>query len=194
MSERSGADPLQIIGGWLEPVRRRPSPNRDRRPPGVAVDLLVIHGISLPAGCFGGGHVEALFCNRLDPAAHESFAGLRELRVSAHLLIDRVGGLTQFVSFHERAWHAGVSCHEGRSRCNDFSIGIELEGCDDVPYEDVQYEMLGRVCRLLMQAYPGITPQRVVGHCHIAPRRKTDPGDAFQWPRLRRLLAAPPTS
>ncbi len=182
---------LSIVAGWLEPARRLPSPNCDQRPPQTVIDLLVIHSISLPPGRFGGGFVEALFTNCLEPAADPSFPGLCGLQVSAHLFIDRRGGLTQFVPLQQRAWHAGVSCHEGRSRCNDFSIGIELEGCDELPYEDAQYQMLARVARLLMRHYPGITAQRIVGHCHIAPQRKTDPGAAFQWPRLWRLLEDP---
>jgi len=184
MSEVHNEGGLRIVAGWLEPARRLPSPNCDQRPPQTVIDLLVIHNISLPAGCFGGGFVEALFTNRLEPAADPSFPALCGLQVSAHLFIDRCGGLTQFVPLQHRAWHAGVSCHQGRSRCNDFSIGIELEGCDDLPYEDAQYQMLARVARLLMRHYPGITPQRIVGHCHIAPQRKTDPGEAFQWQRL----------
>ena len=182
---------LDIREGWLAPVRRRPSPNCDERPPGAVVDMVVIHGISLPPGRFGGGFVEALFTNRLDPDLHPSFKELRGLRVSAHLLIDRRGALTQFVPFAGRAWHAGESCFEGRSRCNDYSIGIELEGCDAVPYSEAQYEALIQVLRLLLRHYPAITPARVVGHCHVAPGRKTDPGPAFDWPRLRAALQPP---
>lgn len=191
MSEVHKEAGLRIVAGWLEPARHLPSPHCDQRPPQTAIDLLVIHNISLPAGHFGGGFVEALFTNCLEATAHPSFPALCGLQVSAHLLIDRRGALTQFVSFQGRAWHAGVSCHEGRSRCNDFSIGIELEGCDDIPYEDAQYERLAHVAHLLMHHYPGITPQRIVGHCHIAPQRKTDPGAAFQWDRLLRLLNLP---
>lgn len=188
MSEVHNERGLRIVAGWLEPVRHLPSPNCDRRPPRTAIDLLVIHNISLPPGCFGGGFVEALFTNCLEPTADPAFPALCGLQVSAHLFIDRRGTLTQFVPFDQRAWHAGVSSHEGRSCCNDFSIGIELEGCDDLPYEAVQYEKLAGVVQLLMRHYPAITPQRIVGHCHIAPQRKTDPGEAFQWPRLWQLL------
>ncbi len=178
----------RIEDGWLASARRLPSPNHDERPPGTAIDLLVIHGISLPEGCFGQGHVEALFTNRLDPGAHPVFSELAGLRVSAHLFIDRQGGVTQFVPFHKRAWHAGESCFEGRSRCNDFSIGIELEGCDHIPYETVQYEVLVEIAQLLMAHYPLIRPERIVGHYHVAPQRKTDPGPAFRWTYFRRRL------
>jgi len=173
---------------WLQPVNRVPSPNADDRPPGCDIDLIVIHGISLPPGCFGGGEIQALFCNTLDPRAHNYFTGLQDLRVSAHLLIDREGVLTQFVSFQRRAWHAGASRFQGRESCNDFSIGIELEGTDFVVYTQAQYQALIQVLKLLMSAYPGITRERIVGHCDIAGGRKTDPGGAFDWQRLEVLL------
>ncbi len=179
---------LDPDAAWLQPVTRVPSPNADDRPPECRIDLIVIHGISLPPGCFGGGEIQALFCNTLDPRGHDYFQGLRNLRVSAHLLIDREGALTQFVSFQRRAWHAGESSFKGRGRCNDFSIGIELEGTDCVAYTEAQYQALIPVLLLLMSAYPGITPDRIVGHCHIAAGRKSDPGAAFDWPRLARLL------
>ncbi|HHH35259.1 MAG TPA: 1,6-anhydro-N-acetylmuramyl-L-alanine amidase AmpD [Gammaproteobacteria bacterium] len=185
------SDAADIQGGWLTSARHLPSPNCDARPRGAVVDLVVIHGISLPPGRFGGECVEALFTNRLDVGRHPSFGDLDGLRVSSHLFIDRLGRLTQFVSFARRAWHAGVSSFEGRSRCNDYSIGIELEGCDDVPYSELQYQALIRVLRLLMGHYPAITPARVVGHCHVAPGRKTDPGPAFDWIRLRSALRCP---
>lgn len=177
---------------WLAGVRRAPSPNCDERPAGCDVDLLVVHGISLPEGCYGTPHVEALFCNHLDAAADPSFAEIAGLRVSAHLLVRRDGELVQFVPFGLRAWHAGESCFGARTSCNDFSIGIELEGCDVAPYEPVQYRRLAEVARLLMGAWPGITPQRIVGHNDIAPGRKTDPGPHFDWARLRALIAEPP--
>lgn len=181
--------------GWLhgddeaEPVRHCLSSNFNERPPASIIDLLVIHNISLPPGQFGGGCVEALFCNRLDCDTDPAFDGLRGLAVSAHLLIDRNGAITQFVSFHQRAWHAGVSCFEGRSGCNDFSIGIELEGTDTLPYTDVQYTQLARVTQLLCEHFPALTPSRIVGHSDIAPERKTDPGPAFDWERYRRLIS-----
>ncbi len=174
--------------GLLREAVQRPSPHCDRRPAGCRPELLVIHAISLPAGEFGGPWIDALFCNRLDPDAHPSFAAIAGLEVSAHLLIRRDGGLVQYVPFHHRAWHAGVSCYAGRERCNDFSIGIELEGCDQRPFSAEQYARLGAVGRTLMAAYPGLSRERVVGHSDIAPGRKTDPGPCFDWPRLRSLL------
>lgn len=175
--------------GWLEPARRCPSENFNARPPGCAIDLLVIHNISLPPGQFGGGFVHALFTNRLDCRANPAFADLEGLCVSAHLLIERDGAATQFVSFDARAWHAGLSCFDGRDNCNDFSIGIELEGTDVEPYTDHQYRELAAVTRALLQRYPALDAHRIVGHSDIAPIRKTDPGPAFDWPRYRRALA-----
>lgn len=174
--------------GWLSEAIHRPSDNYNQRPPGQIIDLLVIHNISLPAGCFGTGYIEELFCNTIDCSAHTDFADLRDLRVSAHLLIDRNGVVTQFVSFLDRAWHAGVSRYAGRDNCNDFSIGIELEGCDHVPYTDKQYEQLGRVSKVLMQRFPAITPAQIAGHSDIAPGRKSDPGPAFDWRRYKQQL------
>ena len=179
---------LEGGGGWLQGVRRTPSPNFDERPADCGVELIVVHGISLPPGEFGGGYVDALFTNTLDPAAHAYFADIASLRVSAHLLIDRAGDITQYVPFNRRAWHAGESCFEDRQRCNDFSIGIELEGTDELPYEDVQYQQLAAVIRLLRRLWPDITAERIVGHSDIAPGRKTDPGPAFDWKRLRRMI------
>ena len=184
---------LDSAGDWLEDARRVPSPNCDARPPGCGVDLIVVHGISLPPGEFGGPHIERLFCNRLDPEAHDCFRAIADLRVSAHLLIRRDGSLVQFVALSGRAWHAGESRFEGRDRCNDFSIGIELEGADRTPYEGAQYERLGNVCRVLMRRWPAITADRIVGHSDVAPLRKTDPGPAFDWRRLHERLAASPT-
>jgi N-acetyl-anhydromuramoyl-L-alanine amidase len=184
----ANASPLHIDKGWLRDARHLPSPNANERPAGVAVELLVIHNISLPPGEFGGGHVEQLFLNTLDCDAHPWFDRLRGLRVSAHLLIERSGELTQFVSFEQRAWHAGVSVFEGREACNDFSIGIELEGTDETPYTAAQYDRLLAVTRALMQSYRGIAPGRIVGHCDIAPGRKTDPGPTFDWGRFRAAL------
>ncbi len=177
-----------VDGGWLAGAVRRPSPNADQRPGGELPSLLVIHNISLPPGCFGGGEIVDFFTNRLDVDAHPYFREIAGLRVSAHLLIDRLGVVTQFVSFLDRAWHAGASSFEGRERCNDFSIGIELEGTDSEPYGDAQYRVLAAVTRALIRAYPAITPERIRGHSDIAPGRKTDPGEAFDWSRYRRLL------
>ncbi|GAB4361680.1 MAG: 1,6-anhydro-N-acetylmuramyl-L-alanine amidase AmpD [Gammaproteobacteria bacterium] len=171
--------------GRLPAARWVPSPNCDARPPGVTPDLVVIHGISLPPGEFGGSWIEALFTNRLDPTAHPFFTEIESLRVSAHLLIRRDGGMIQFVSFNDRAWHAGASCYGGRENCNDFAIGIELEGTDEVPYRDEQYEQLTAVVTALLEAYPTLSSERIVGHCDIAPGRKSDPGPAFDWQRLR---------
>ncbi len=167
-----------------------PSTNCDRRPPGSRVELLVIHNISLPPREFGGPWIEQLFQNRLDPAAHPYFAAIAHLRVSAHLLIRRDGTLLQFVPLYLRAWHAGVSSFQGRERCNDFSIGIELEGADDIPFPAVQYQTLVRVTRELQRRYRGIRPEHILGHSDIAPGRKTDPGPSFDWAEYRRLLAA----
>lgn len=181
---------LDPQSGWCSGARRCPSPNCDARPPGAVVGLLVIHGISLPAGQYGGPHIEALFLNLLDYAAHASFASLQGLRVSAHFLIRRDGELLQFVATTDRAWHAGVSSFQGRTACNDFSVGIELEGCDDEPYEDAQYAQLVALTRSLKARYPGLSSERIVGHADIAPGRKTDPGPHFDWARYRRALAA----
>lgn len=174
--------------GLLEGARYRPSPNCDDRPAGSNVDLIVVHGISLPPGEFGGPWIDALFLNRLDPAAHPYFQSIAHLRVSAHLLIHRDGELAQYVPFQRRAWHAGESIYAGRSHCNDFSVGIELEGADHLPYDDRQYPRLAAIIQALRDAYPAITPERLTGHADIAPGRKTDPGPAFDWDRLRRLL------
>ena len=175
--------------GWLEgEVRRVPSPNCDARAAGEVVDLLVVHNISLPPGVFGGPHIDALFTNTLDESGHPYFKQIAGLKVSAHLLIRRDGELVQYVPFTQRAWHAGISCFEGRDRCNDFSIGIELEGDDLQGYESLQYRRLAEITRLLMEAFPGITPQRIAGHCDIAPQRKSDPGPHFDWSYFHLLL------
>jgi len=173
---------------WLEGVRHASSPNCDDRPEGCGIDLLVIHNISLPPGQFGGGFIEDLFLNRLDPAAHPFFSTIADLRVSSHLLIRRNGEVIQYVPFQKRAWHAGVSQFCGRTRCNDFSIGIELEGSDELPYEPVQYRYLADLTRLLMATWLAITHDRIVGHSDIAPGRKTDPGAIFDWEIFRRQL------
>lgn len=174
--------------GWLDGVRLLPSPNCDDRPVGEVVDLLVVHGISLPPGEFGGPYIDALFTNTLDENAHPFFKEIAGLRVSSHLLIRRDGEVVQYVPFTKRAWHAGASCFAGRERCNDFSIGIELEGGDDVPYEPVQYQRLAELVRRLMVEFPALTPERIAGHCDIAPGRKSDPGPCFDWRYFRSLL------
>lgn len=175
--------------GWLVGVRACPSPNFDPRPAGVEIDLVIVHGISLPPGEFGGDAVTRLFCRELDPSGHPAFRELAGVRVSAHALIDRAGAITQYVSFLDRAWHAGDSHYGGRPACNDFSIGIELEGTDTAPYEQSQYEALADLVRAVMARWPMIRPERIVGHCDVAPGRKTDPGPSFDWGAFRRLLA-----
>lgn len=179
-----------MVNPWLQGVRILPSPNHNARPPDTVIDLLVIHNISLPPGRFGGDHVDALFCNTLDCDADPFFEQLRGLCVSAHFFINRSGIVTQYVPVAERAWHAGVSQWQGREQCNDFSVGIELEGTDTTPYTDAQYHSLTGLTRLLMQHCPAITPARIVGHVDIAPGRKTDPGPAFDWQRFRAGLAS----
>jgi len=179
---------IDVASGRLEDAQQIASPNCDDRPADCAPDLIVIHNISLPPGQFGGPHIEELFCNQLDPDGHPYFKEIAHLQVSAHLLIRRDGSLLQFVPFNKRAWHAGESCYRGRDRCNDFSIGIELEGSDDVPFEDIQYQQLARVIASLLQAYPGLSAEHLTGHSEIAPGRKTDPGPLFHWARLRSLL------
>lgn len=173
---------------WLPGATPQPSPNADERPDGCPVDLLVIHNISLPPGKFGGDFVEDLFLNRLDPDAHPYFATIAGLRVSSHLFIRRDGRCTQFVALDRRAWHAGVSCFDGRERCNDFSIGIELEGSDDTAFTDPQYSRLAEMTQAIHRHYPAITSDRITGHSDIAPQRKTDPGPHFDWQRYRDSL------
>ena len=176
--------------GWLDGVKQIASPNCDTRPPGTAPELIVIHGISLPPGDFGGPWIDHLFTNRLDRDAHSYFAQVCEMRVSAHVLIRRDGSLTQYVPFTARAWHAGESNYCGRRACNDFSIGIELEGTDELPYERVQYQALAELVAALRRTYPSLRDAALVGHSDIAPGRKTDPGPAFDWARLEQALAA----
>jgi AmpD protein len=174
--------------GWLSDVVRVPSPNCDERPAGCAPSLIVVHGISLPPGEFGGPWIDHLFTNTLPVEQHAYFAEIAHLRVSAHALIRRDGELSQYVPFTARAWHAGESDHCGRAGCNDFSIGIELEGMDDVPYTDAQYERLVALVVALRDTYASLRDADIVGHEHIAPGRKTDPGPAFDWSRFRSAL------
>ena len=166
-------------------IRFLPSPNCDERPAGAALELLVVHNISLPPGEFGGDGIIDLFMNRLDPSAHPYYATIAQLRVSAHFLVRRDGELIQFVPCAKRAWHAGESAWRGRSRCNDFSVGVELEGADDQPFADIQYAELAPLITALQHAYGAL---EIVGHSDIAPARKTDPGPCFDWQRLRRLI------
>jgi len=180
---------FSISNHLLLPVRQVASPNQSNREPASEISLLVIHNISLPPGKFGGGYVDDLFCNCLDAAIHPFFSEIVQLRVSSHLLIERDGGVTQYVPFDCKAWHAGQSCFQGRESCNDFSIGIELEGTDDSTFTDGQYESLAEITGLLVAAYPAITMDRIVGHSDIAPGRKTDPGPLFDWQRYRSSVA-----
>lgn len=185
MNARDNPPPLTLdADGWVREAERLPSPNFDMRPDGMPTDLLVVHNISLPPGQFGGDEIAAFFQNRLDHDAHPFFDEIRGVRVSSHFLVRRDGALQQFVSCNARAWHAGASSFEGRTRCNDFSIGVELEGTDDLPFTAAQYVTLAALTRALRKHYP---IQAVTGHADIAPGRKTDPGPHFEWQRLRRM-------
>ena len=174
--------------GLLAGVRFCESPNQDERPEGVVPEVLVIHAISLPPGRYGGPYVQDLFLNQLDTEVDAYFQEICQLQVSAHLFVRRDGEVVQFVPLQRRAWHAGVSCCEGRERVNDFSIGIELEGDDHSPFEPVQYEVLAGLTRAIRGFYPAIGADRVYGHSDIAPGRKTDPGPCFDWSRYRKLI------
>lgn len=171
-------------------VRYMPSDHCDDRPENTLIDMIVIHGISLPPGEFGSGAIEKFFCDKLDFSQNPYYSTIESLKVSSHLLIDRKGIITQFVPFAKRAWHAGKSFFQGREKCNDFSIGIELEGTDHQPYEKIQYETLVDIIKILRLTYPDISRERIVGHSDIAPGRKTDPGTAFDWTYLDCLLLA----
>lgn len=179
---------VNLKSGLLQPCRFSPSPHFDDRPNGLAIDLLVIHNISLPPGVFGESYIEDLFLGQLPAKEHPYFETVANIKVSAHLLIRRDGEVVQFVPFHCRAWHAGKSNFAQRSSCNDFSIGIELEGSDDVTFEVEQYHQLAKITQCLMQTYPGITLQNIVGHSDIAPGRKTDPGPYFDWAQYYGLM------
>ena len=181
---------VDLESGLMRSATQVASPNCDARPPGVEAELIVVHGISLPPGDFGGPWVERLFTNSLPLDMHPYFAEIGGLRVSSHLFVARDGSLTQFVKFTDRAWHAGESRYEGRAACNDFSIGVELEGVDTIPYEAAQYDTLAEVVVALCDAYPRLSPDRMVGHSDISPGRKTDPGPAFDWERAHRCIAA----
>jgi N-acetyl-anhydromuramoyl-L-alanine amidase len=180
---------IDTDSGLIRGVRQVLSPHCDERPPATVPELIVVHNISLPPGEFGGPWIERLFTGNLPADAHPYFATLPPGRVSAHVLIRRDGQVVQFVPIGARAWHAGVSSWRGREACNDFSIGIELEGVDDAPYEVVQYTQLAALIAALCRAYPALAAECVVGHDDIAPGRKTDPGAAFDWPRLRAMVA-----
>jgi AmpD protein len=178
---------LDPDSGWCHGAHHCPSPNFNSRPE-AEISLLVIHNISLPPAEFKTGCVQAFFQNQLDVSQHPYFESIAELRVSAHFLIERDGVLTQFVSCLDRAWHAGVSSFEGRDSCNDYSIGIELEGTDDLPFTDDQYDALIELTRQLQSSYSAIITQRICGHSDVAPGRKTDPGPCFDWARFRAAL------
>jgi len=179
---------IDVAQGILSPARLSLSPHYDARPAGMPIELLVIHCISLPPGIFGESYIEDLFLGRLPVTEHPYFESIAALKVAAHLLIRRDGEVIQFVPFHQRAWHAGQSNFQGRAVCNDFSIGIELEGTDDTAYEDIQYQQLADITSCLMQVYPGIHAKSIVGHEDIAPGRKTDPGPHFDWSRYYDLM------
>ena len=181
---------IDCQSGVLTSARQCHSPNFDERPDAQQPELIVVHGISLPPGEFGGGFIEDLFCNRLEVEADPYFASIAHLRVSAHVLIRRDGEIVQFVPFTQRAWHAGESQYCGRNRCNDYSIGIELEGTDEMAYTELQYAALAALIAALKANYPSLAQADVVGHSDIAPGRKSDPGEAFEWPKLDAYLAA----
>jgi len=185
--------PYHIADHILQEARQVASPNYNDRPDGRAISLLVIHNISLPPGQYGGPYIEQLFTNQLDAKEHPYFAEIAGLEVSAHVLIRRDGEVIQFVPFNKRAWHAGRSCFHEETECNDFSIGIELEGCDDEPFETIQYEKLAAIAQQLMHTYPDISAERITGHSDIAPGRKTDPGPFFDWAVFQQQLLHTPT-
>lgn len=182
---------FQVHNSWLSPVERVCSPNFNERPCDDNISLLVIHNISLPPKQFGSQDICSFFTNCLDHSAHPFFETIKGVQVSSHLLIRRTGEVVQFVPFNKRAWHAGASLFEGQENCNDFSIGIELEGADDIPYESMQYEVLVDVTKAIMLAYPKVTHDRITGHEHIAPGRKTDPGSAFDWSKYLASIDVP---
>ncbi|MGC6358431.1 1,6-anhydro-N-acetylmuramyl-L-alanine amidase AmpD [Bisgaard Taxon 45] len=184
MTEKTQA----IQQGWLTDAKRLPSPHYDKRPNRQDISLLIIHYISLPPEEFGGHYIDDFFQGKLNPAQHPYFEEIATLRVSAHCLINRQGEITQYVNFDDRAWHAGVSQFEGREKCNDFSIGIELEGSNQQPFTDAQYHALVKLTKTVMASYPQITLQRIVGHCDVAPGRKIDPGQYFDWQAYRQAL------
>jgi AmpD protein len=188
--ERGKSLEVDLASGLMRSATQIASPNCDARPPGVDAELIVVHGISLPPGEFGGPWIERLFTNTLPLDLHPYFAEIGDLRVSSHLLVARDGSLTQFVKFTDRAWHAGQSSYLGRPACNDFSIGIELEGVDEIAYSAEQYDALADAVAALCDAYPRLSPDRLVGHSDISPGRKTDPGPAFDWARAKALIDA----
>ena len=181
---------VDLESGLMRGATQIVSPNYDSRPPGVEADLIVVHGISLPPGEFGGPWIDRLFTHTLPAEMHPYFTEVGSLRVSSHLVVKRDGAVTQYVKFTERAWHAGKSNYQGRDACNDFSVGVDLVGTDTLPYEAAQYAALAKVVAALCTAYPRLSPDRLVGHSDIAPGRKTDPGPSFDWQLARRLISA----
>lgn len=179
---------INLATGLIQPARFAPTEHCDERESPRDISLLVIHNISLPPKQFGGPYIDQLFTGTLNPNEHPYFEDIAALRVSSHLLIRRNGELVQYVPFYKRAWHAGVSSFEGREQCNDYSIGIELEGADDIPYENIQYQVLAKATKVILKAYPQITLERIIGHSDIAPDRKTDPGPAFDWDYFKTLI------
>jgi len=179
---------INTKSGLLDTAKQINSSNCDCRPDGRPVSLIVVHNISLPPGEFGGPYITQLFTNQLNKDEHPYFADIYQLKVSSHLLIRRDGEIIQYVPFHQRAWHAGASEYCGEARCNDFSIGIELEGTDDIPFEEIQYDTLAKIILELQGSYPDIAKDAITGHSDIAPGRKTDPGPAFNWNHLKQLL------
>ncbi len=180
--------PTNIRLGLLETAEFKASPNKNERPNPCDIRLIIVHGISLPPDQFGAGWIDDFFLNQLDPKQHPYFQEICTLKVSSHLLIRRDGSVTQYVPFQERAWHAGVSQYAGEDNCNDFSIGIELEGADHIPYTEKQYQALSCCCQTLIQHYPELSTETIVGHCDVSPGRKTDPGKSFDWQKFRTLL------
>ncbi|SJM91908.1 1,6-anhydro-N-acetylmuramyl-L-alanine amidase AmpD [Crenothrix polyspora] len=180
---------MHINQHWLNPATRHPSPNFDERIALSDISLIVIHCISLPPGEFATAYIDHLFCNQLDPDAHPYFTDICQLTVSAHVLIKRTGEIVQYVPFDKRAWHAGKSEYQGRERCNDFSVGIELEGTEYIAYTDEQYSQLAEIIKVLLATYPNLSQQHITGHSNIAPGRKTDPGDSFNWSRFFESLS-----
>lgn len=179
---------LKIEQGCLTSQKQVPSPHFSQRPNQEDISLLVIHYISLPPEEFGGNFIDLFFQGKLDPTAHPYFEEIKDLRVSSHCLINREGEITQYVNFNDMAWHAGVSCFEGREKCNEYSIGIELEGSNNQPFTQAQYQSLANLTKAIQQSYPQITDERITGHCHIAPERKIDPGQYFDWAYYKHLL------
>lgn len=185
---------FSIENNLLSGVRQVKSPNQSKRPPGTEIDLLIIHSISLPPGKYGTGCIDQLFCNSLEHGAHPFFAELENLKVSSHLLIDRSGDVTQYVPFDKKAWHAGISLFCGKSNCNDFSIGIEVEGTDLEAFTEQQYYSLIAITDLLLIDYPCLNLDRIVGHGDVAPGRKVDPGPQFDWDRYKSALSSVPAT